>query len=90
MWVVYDTQGRPTWYVLPSGSWGRDANNALHFSGAVYRTSGPYWGGAYDPAAVALSVVGTGDFLPLGVSRALFGYTIEGVTGSRMIERFQF
>ena len=90
VWVVYDTQGRPTWYALPSGSWGRDANNALHFSGAVYRTSGPYWGGTYDPAAVAIAVVGTGDFLPQGVSRALFSYTIEGVTGSRMIERLQF
>jgi hypothetical protein len=90
VWAVYDVQGKPTWYALPSGSWRRDENNALHFSGAVYRTSGPYWGGTYNSAAVATNLVGTGDFLPQGVRRAVFSYDIEGVVWSRAIERFPF
>jgi len=90
VWVVYDAQGRPAWYALPSGSWSRDAAGALHFSGTVYRTSGPYWGGAYDPAAVTATAVGAADFLPQGTSRALFTYAIEGMSGSKAIERLAF
>ena len=90
VWVVYDTAGKPTWYTLQSGSWGRDENNALHFAGVVYRTSGPYWGGTYDASGVTATVVGTGDFLPLGVSRATFSYTIDGITRSKTVERFPF
>jgi hypothetical protein len=90
VWVVYDAEGKPTWYTLQAGNWARDENNALHFAGAVYRTSGPYWGGTYDATAVAVTAVGTGDFLPRGVSRAIFSYTIQGVTRSKAIERFPF
>ena len=90
VWNVYDTAGRATWYVLPAGSWSRDAANALHFSGVVYKTTGPYWGGPFNPAAVTLNVVGTADFLPTSTSHAVFSYTIEGVSGSKRIERFRF
>ena len=90
VWVVYDATGRPTWYGLPSGSWSRDANNALHYSGTVYRTAGPYWGGAFNAAGVSVTAVGTADFRPTSVSRAVFSYTIEGVSGTKQIERFRF
>ncbi len=90
VWAVYDAQGNATWFALPSGTWTRDAGNALHFSGTVYRTTGPYWGGAFDPAAVGASVAGTGDFLPQGPGRAVFSYTLDGIAGSKSIERFPF
>ncbi|MGZ6116020.1 MAG: hypothetical protein ACXWND_15700 [Gemmatimonadaceae bacterium] len=90
MWVVYDTANRPAWYTLQPGGWRRDAGNVLRYSGIVYRTSGPFWGGPFNPAAVTVTAVGTAEFVPQTVSRAQFNYTIEGVTGSKQIERFRF
>jgi hypothetical protein len=90
VWAVYDLAGRATWYAMLSGNWLRDAGNALHYAGTVYRTTGPYWGGAYDPAATTIAAVGTADFLPMATSRAIFNYNIEGIAGSKTIERFRF
>jgi hypothetical protein len=90
VWAVYDTANRPTWYTLQSGGWRRDAGNVLRYSGIVYRTSGPFWGGPFNSTAVTVTTVGTAEFVPQTVSRAQFDYTIEGVTGSKQMERFRF
>jgi hypothetical protein len=90
VWAVYDAAGDATWYALLSGSWLRDASNVLHYAGTVYRTTGPYWGGAYDPAATTITAVGTADFLPTNTSHAQFSYAIQGITGSKAIERLHF
>lgn len=90
VWAVYDVAGRATWYALLSGSWQRNASNALHYAGTVYRTNGSYWGGAYDPNTTTIIAVGTADFLPTSTSRAQFSYTIEGIVGSKAIERLRF
>jgi hypothetical protein len=90
LWTVYDAANRPTWYTLQPGGWRRDADNVLRYSGIVYRTSGPFWGGPFDPTSVTVTNVGTAEFVPQTVSRAQFNYTIEGVTGSKQIERFRF
>jgi hypothetical protein len=91
VWAVYDAANRPTWYTLqPGGGWRRNADNVLRYSGIVYRTSGPFWAGPFDPTAVTVTTVGTAEFVPQTVSRAQFNYTIEGITGSKQIERFGF
>jgi hypothetical protein len=90
VWAVYDADARPTWYALLSGSWQRDEDGTLHYAGTVYRTTGPYWAGAYDPAAASITAVGSADFRPAGVSRATFSYTIDGATGAKPIERLAF
>ena len=90
VWAVYDASSRPTWYALLSGSWTRDVNNALRYAGSVYRTSGPYWGGPYDPAMTTVALVGTAAFQPTATSQAIWSYTIEGVAGTKFIERFRF
>ncbi len=90
VWNVYDVSGRSTWYSLQSGSWRRDAANNLRYIGVVYLTTGPDWRGPFDPGAVSITAVGTGSFIPQGVSQARFDYTINGVTGSKQIVRFAF
>lgn len=90
VWAVYDASGRPTWYALLGGSWLRDGGNMLSYRGKVYRTTGSYWGATYDPAATIIALVGTAEFQPTSISRAVWSYTIEGVTGSKAIERFRF
>lgn len=90
VWVVYDTDTRPTWFVVPAGTWTRDSENVLRFSGTAYRTQGPPWPGSFDPAAVVVTPVGTADFAPRGTNRAQFSFTISGVTRSKELERFRF
>lgn len=90
VWAVYDAVGLPTWYALLSGRWLRDANNALHYTGPVYRTAGSYWGGVYDPAALTITTVGNADFQPTSISRAMWSYTIEGITATKPVERLRF
>lgn len=90
VWAVYDSAGRATWYTLQPGSWRRNASGQLLYSGIVYRTTGPYWAGAFNPGAVTVTNVGNADFLPITSSRAQFNYTIEGTTGTKLLERFKF
>ena len=66
----------------------RDADNHLHFSGKAYRTSGPSWQLPFDSSAVHLAPVGTADFAPLDATHAVFTYDVDGVAGSRMLERW--
>ena len=89
-WNVYDVSGRAIWYTLQPGAWARDSANNLYYAGIVYKTSGPYWGGPFDPGALSIATVGTANFVPQSVSRARFDYVIEGVSGSKQLQRFVF
>jgi len=90
-WYVHDGSGNPIWYTLQSGSWVRDSVNGLHYEGVVYKTTGPYWAGRYDPAAVATIVAGKASFIPQsGGQGARFDYEIEGVSGSQQLKRLAF
>ena len=90
VWVVYDASGRPTWYTLQPGAWARNANGALGFSGPVYKTTGPYWGAQFDPALVKVFVAGSGTFTPQSRGQARFDYVIDGLTGSKPLQRLVF
>ncbi|MDH5263551.1 MAG: hypothetical protein OEX21_02255 [Betaproteobacteria bacterium] len=82
-WFAYDTAGRPVWYTLQPGEWlgGRT------YSGPVYKTSGPWLGGPFDPATVDAVAVGTGHLSFTDSQRGLFSYTVEGVAGVKEITR---
>jgi len=90
VWAAYDEAGKPTWLVVPGGAWNRDASNQLRFTGRIYRTKGSPWQLPFDPAATTFSTVGTADFTPLDASHGIFSYTVDGVEGSKMVERFRF
>jgi len=90
VWVTYDEAGKATWFVVPGGAWSRDASGRLHFAGTAYRTGGTPWQLPFDPAASRIKPAGTADFSPLDASHGLFAFTIDGVPGSKMVERFRF
>jgi len=90
MWATYDDPGTPAWLVIPGGSWSRDEQGLLRFGGKVYRTQGTPWQQAFDPAATHLTPVGTASFTPLDASHGIFRYTVDGISGSKMVERFRF
>ena len=85
-WYVYGADGKPTWYVLPGGTWSGQV-----FSGSIYKTTGPYFAQAFDPATVHASSAGTASLRFDGVGNSgTLSYTIDGVTGSKAIQREPF
>jgi hypothetical protein len=90
-WVTYDDSGKAAWLVVPGGTWSRDpGTNALRFSGKIYRTQGTPWSQPYDASAAHLAQAGSASFTPLDSSHGIFSYTVDGVSGSKMVERFRF
>jgi len=84
---VYGTDGKPTWYVIPGAF-----TSPLDFQGTIYRTTGPYFGGEFDPAAVSAQPVGTAEigFNSQDLNFATILFTIQGVSFNKVIERQPF
>ena len=74
VWFVYDASGAPTWYTLQPGAWIWEQG----FSGPLYRTTGPYFVGPFDPSQVKYEQVGSGTLTFTDNARAQFHYTIDG------------
>jgi len=85
-WFVYDASGKPTWYTLQTGEWTYVSRGSV-YTGPVYKTAGPYFGGPFDPAQVGITQVGTGTLSFRDSGSGTFGYTIDGVTGTKAIVR---
>lgn len=83
---VYAQNGQPEFYVATLAR----APNLSDWVGPLYRTTGPWWGGAFDPATVVESEVGTMTFHPLGTSSGRLDYTIGGVAVSKSVLRMSF
>lgn len=88
VWYTYDTDGSPIWFTVPGGTFNA---NRTFFSGDLYRVTGPSFTGAFDPAAVARTRVGTASFeFAPGGEAANFTWTVGSVTRSRPIQRLPF
>jgi hypothetical protein len=53
VWMTYGDDGKPTWFVMPNGSW-----HGMSYEGAIYRASGPRWPD-YDAGLLKLETVGS-------------------------------
>jgi hypothetical protein len=86
---VYDAQRRPHWYAASalarSGS-----STTSNFSGPLYESTGPYFGTAFNPAAVVRRQVGTMSFAVNANGTAALNYTVDGVAVSKTVSRFAF
>ena len=84
---VYDSQGRPLWVVMPSGSW--DAGFTT-FTGPLYIPAGS-WFGAYDVTRHSTGTpVGSASIRFTGHGNGTLTYTINGSSGTKTIERVGF
>jgi hypothetical protein len=83
----YDNAGKPTWWVMPGGAW-NDSYTA--YSGALYSPRGsPYF--AYDPSRFVVgAAVGSMTLAFSSGSKATLQYTIDGVSGTRAVEKQRF
>jgi hypothetical protein len=78
------------WFTLQPGNW----TDPTTFTGPIYRTTGPFYGGVFNPALVNSQQVGTGalDFeqRPGTEGNAVLTFTINGTAITRTITRFRF
>jgi hypothetical protein len=84
---VYGPNSLPTWYVASAVTQTGTVNGNPTFSGTLYRTTGPYFGGAFNPSQVAVTPVGTITFTALGSSTASLAYTVDGVQVAKTVTR---
>ena len=87
-WYVYDAANRPEWYTFQDGRW----TSFTTWMATVYRTSGSFLGAPlFDPRLVTYTPVGTVTFdfaiRPGLETKAQFTYTVNGLSGTRTIER---
>ena len=79
---IYGTDGRPTWVVAQLNSVG-----PLTWSGPLYVTSGPWFGGPFNPNTVGVRQAGTLTFsAPLVVSGTV-NYSIDGMSVTKQVQR---
>lgn len=86
---IYGPDSRPAWYVA-SGMQSLGASAPSTFGGDLYETTGPYFGGAFNPASVAYRKVGTASFAARSTSTADLVYTVDGVRVTKTVVRYLF
>ena len=88
VWYTYGTDGKPTWFVLPDGTW---AGNT--YSGTMYSTTGSAWlGVVYNKNLLAAAIAGTLSFNFANANNATMNYSFTagpfaGTTQAKSIVR---
>jgi hypothetical protein len=83
---VYGQDGLPTWYVSPATTY-QGNFGAQQFSGTLYRTTGPYFGGTFNPGSVVVTAVGTLTFSAPTSVTANLSYSVGGVNVTKALQR---
>lgn len=84
---VYGQDGRSTWYVGPNTNFRSLTNGVLTMSGPLYTTTGPWFGGSFDPARVGVRQVGTITFTANTLTSASVNYVVDGVSTTKIVSR---
>ena len=85
-WFTYNPDGSPLWVTL-QGTW----RDAITYEGKFYATEQAPWNPAlFDPGATKIREAGVGKLTFTEFNRATFEYTLNGVSGKKQIEKFEF
>jgi hypothetical protein len=88
---VYGPDGKPTWYVAPDAQqFAEDSSGNPAFRGPLYKTTGPWLGGSFDPTKVGVQVVGNVVIEPRAGGRLLLAYEAEGARVEKEVSRQTF
>lgn len=79
---VYDVNMNPVWYTAELHYQGNYV-----WSGALYATKGPWFGGPFNPALVTIRQAGTATFSLTFLNRATLTYSVDGVASILTLER---
>jgi hypothetical protein len=84
-WYVYDSAGRPVWYVASNCA---VSGNAC--SGTLYRTTGPAFGPMFDSSRIQVFIAGTVSLSFTDANNGVLSYTVNGVNATKTITRQLF
>ncbi|MFN9729164.1 MAG: hypothetical protein ACK59M_01700, partial [Pseudomonadota bacterium] len=85
-WFTYDTQGQATWFVIAGASLQDDGS----YRGDVYRYTGVPFAQISGTASETGTVVGSARLRFPARDRMIFDYTVDGVSQSKELNRFEF
>jgi hypothetical protein len=84
---VNNQSNAPVWYVASNVTLTSGGGSAATFSGQLYQTTAPYFGGAFNAANVTNRPVGTITFNASQISQATLTYSVDGVNVSKAVTR---
>lgn len=79
VWMTYGEDGKPTWFVMPSGSW-----NGTIYEGPILRTSGARWP-EFDTRLLQFEAVGSFSFDFEDATHATFRWSVGARAGTERI-----
>ena len=78
---VYGTDGKPTWFTGEL-----ESSGPTTFTGPLYLSTGPYFGGPFNPPATG-APAGTMTFVLTSVTTGQLHYSVNGVVVDKTVER---
>jgi len=81
---IYGQDGKPTWL---TGQLNKTGAAPTTYTGALYVTAGPYFGGPFDPNAVTVRVAGTMTFVLNTVTTGQLTYSVDDVVVNKSVQR---
>jgi hypothetical protein len=88
---VYGPDNTARWYVGSSvAAASPQLETAVRFSGALYQTTGPWFGGPFSTAASGVREVGSVTLTFDGVASGTLAYVIDGTVVTKQITRYYF
>lgn len=84
---VYGTDNKSIWFTAAAYAQSTAPTGHTIFTGDLYQTSGPYFGGTFNSGAVTLTKVGTLTFDADTVNTARLTYTVSGIPVAKNVTR---
>lgn len=86
VWYTYEFDGTPMWYVIPEGSW----TSSTTYTGPLFATLGPSFNKTFNASQVLPRQVGTATLAFSSASTGTFTYSVDGVSGTKSMQRQPF
>ena len=87
IWYTYDAEGKMTWFHVPQGTW----TDSMTYTGDLYAAAGPSFANpTFNAAQVKRRAVGTATLRFSGPGSGTWSYSVDGVSGTKTIERLAF
>ena len=84
---VYGADNKPTWFTAAAFLQRDSPTGHVLFTGDLYSTTGPYFGGSFNPSAVGYAKVGTLTFDADTVNTAKLTYAVNGIPVVKNVTR---
>jgi len=81
---VYDTTGSPTWFTSDAHL---ATDGSAVWSGQLYATTGPWFGGPFNAGNVRVRTVGSATFTLVSLNQATLTYTVDSLTVTKTLGR---